>query len=231
MQPPHPGSLPQVNVLSCPGCGAPLDAPAITGQVRCQYCGRTVNVSRPAPGPVPSPRLPAPPAPVTRTGGGGRATLLAAVLVLALAVGGWAVVSLGVFAARIASPTLRSTPPAATTARSEAAIPVARLDQLGMDRSLDLVATWAGDARFAVEPSRLQVRLSDSRFASLSPPGRRAGAASNRALVATSPLAVVTLATSHGPRPPAEGRDGPRAVDPRVTRAPARRVSASRCGS
>lgn len=168
MQPSHPGSLPQVNVLSCPGCGAPLDAPAITGQVRCQYCGRTVNVSRPAPGPVPSPRLPAPPAPVTRTGGGGRATLLAAVLVPALAVGGWAVVSLGVFAARIASPALRSMPPAATTARSEAAIPVARLDQLGMDRTLDQVATWAGDARFAVEPSRLQVRLSDSRFASLS---------------------------------------------------------------
>jgi len=133
-------------------------------------------------------------------------------LVPAIAVVGLSMASLGVFALRFMVSAPRSAPTPATTAQVQPAIPLARLDQLSMDWTIERAAAWAGDAEFAVEPSRLQVRLSDSRFEflTLSWPRddpshvERIGFMAREFVVAGDP-AVQALAATFGPRLRQEG--------------------------
>jgi len=156
MRPPPAAPAPQANVLSCPGCGAPLGAPRGGGQVCCPNCGRTANVRRPVPAP---PR----PAPVARDSAVPAFVWigLAAVFLVVLTALGVAVFAVYRMPARRSAPAPAPAPPGA---KPEPAISVAQLDQLAMNRTQPQVIAWAGRATDWHSDSRIQVKLEDSRF-------------------------------------------------------------------
>lgn len=150
---------PVAQILKCPNCSAPLEAPLGGGIVHCGYCRLQVNVQPGNRSPAPQPQYPF--LPQTRpSGAGGQAV---AWIVGPLVLIGMAMVVVSVFAVgSFTKPTSNRSSP--TIAAAAELLP-SRLKEIKISQTSAQLAAWAGVKVSAEE--RLELRLKGSRFDSL----------------------------------------------------------------
>jgi len=148
---------PFAQILKCPNCNAPLEAPASSGAVFCTYCGSQVIVQQRTL--APAPPHPRAPQPLPAVGSAAQLRWIVSSLVGAGVI--IAVTALFVVGS------LRTAASSRLSAQNTGTVEIvpARLREVVMSQTLAQLASWAGVK--ANSEARLELSLKGSRFQSL----------------------------------------------------------------